>query len=124
MVFPVICANTQEGIRAIDPRYRELLRVYRVGTADAIRFLYIPGVMPFILGGLRGALSLSWKVVAAAEVLVQPLRALGSGMQLAKSRLETPDLYAWTLATVLAAAVSQALFSLFLKRVEKRKGEP
>jgi ABC-type nitrate/sulfonate/bicarbonate transport system ATPase subunit/ABC-type nitrate/sulfonate/bicarbonate transport system permease component len=117
MVFPVMAANTVEGVRAIDPRYRELMRIYRVSRPDALRFLYIPGIVPFILGGLRSALSQCWKVVVAAEVLVQPLRALGSGMQLAKAHLETPELYAWTGATVLAAALSQGLLSLALKLI-------
>ncbi|MDR1909543.1 MAG: ATP-binding cassette domain-containing protein [Spirochaetaceae bacterium] len=126
MVFPVMSATTAEGVRALDPRYRELMRIYRVSRTDALRFLYIPGVAPFILGGLRSGLSLCWKVVVAAEVLVQPLRALGSGMQLAKAHLETPELYAWTAATVLAAALSQGLLSLVLKCFGGRgfSGEP
>jgi NitT/TauT family transport system permease protein len=65
--------------------------------------------MPFITGSLYAGLSLCWKVVAAAEVLVQPARALGTGMQMAKAQLETAELFAWTLATILAAALSQLL---------------
>jgi NitT/TauT family transport system permease protein len=66
------------------------------------------------MGGLRSALSLCWKVVVAAEVLVQPLRALGTGMQRAKAQLETAELFAWTLGTVLAAAAAQELVTLLL----------
>ena len=53
------------------------------------------------------------KVVAAAEVLVQPARALGTSMQMAKAQLETAELFAWTLATILAAALSQLLLHAF-----------
>ena len=119
MVFPVITANTVEGVRAVDPRYQELFSIYRISRTDALRFLYIPAMLRFILGGVRSGLSLGWKVVVASEVLVQPLRALGSGMQLARAHLETAELYAWTLATVLAAAFSQGLLSLILWFVEK-----
>jgi NitT/TauT family transport system permease protein len=114
MVFPVMASNTVEGARSVDPRLKELFRVYALSRGEQVRYLYIPGIMPFILGGLRSALSLCWKVVVAAEVLVQPLRALGTGMQRAKAQLETPDLFAWTLATVIAAAVSQGLLSLVM----------
>jgi NitT/TauT family transport system permease protein len=121
MVFPVMASNTIAGVRSVDHSYRELVRVYRISRADTLRFLYLPGIAPFILGGLQSGLSLCWKVVVAAEVLVQPVRSLGAGMQLAKAHLETAELYAWTIATVAAAALSQVLLSVLL-RVFKRRG--
>lgn len=125
MVFPVMASNTVEGVRSVDPRLKELFRVYGLPRRELLGYLYIPGIMPFILGGLRSALSLCWKVVVAAEVLVQPLRALGTGMQRAKAQLETPELFAWTLAAVLAAAASQYLLTLLLRAgtsIAQKKG--
>jgi NitT/TauT family transport system permease protein len=114
MVFPVMAANTAEGIRAVDPRLVEMVRVYALSRLRRLRALYLPAIVPFIVGGLRSALSLCWKVVVAAEVLVQPLRSLGTGMQRAKAQLETAELFAWTAATVLAAAAAQGLLTLVL----------
>ncbi|MDR2078733.1 MAG: hypothetical protein LBP74_03295, partial [Treponema sp.] len=48
------------------------------------------------------------------EVLVQPLLALGTGMQRAKAQLETPELFAWTMVAVIAAAFSEQVSSLIL----------
>jgi NitT/TauT family transport system permease protein len=121
MVFPVMAANTLEGVRMTDLRLRELFKVYKIRKSDTLRYLYIPSLGPFILGGLRSSLSLCWKVVVAAEVLVQPLRSLGTGMQQAKAQLETAQLFAWTIATVLAAAFTQGLFSLVLFIVKRDK---
>jgi NitT/TauT family transport system permease protein len=115
MVFPVMAANTIEGIRQVDPKLKELFIIYRMNPKETLRYLYIPSIMPFILGGLRSSLSLCWKVVVAAEVLVQPLRSIGTGMQQAKAQLETPELFAWTLATVLAAALTQFILGLVIK---------
>ncbi|MDR2177651.1 MAG: ABC transporter permease subunit [Treponema sp.] len=114
IVFPVMAANTSEGIRVVDPRLVELVRLYNLSRPRRLWALYLPAIVPFIVGGLRGALSLCWKVVVAAEVLVQPLRALGTGMQRAKAQLETAELFAWTAATVLAAAAAQGLLTLAL----------
>jgi NitT/TauT family transport system permease protein len=124
MVFPVMAANTKTGIAAVDPRLVELLRVYRLSPAETLRRLYVPALVPFILGGLRSSLSLCWKVVVAAEVLVQPVRSLGTGMQQAKAQLETPELFAWTAAAVFAAALSQALLNLILFFLKKRRVSP
>jgi NitT/TauT family transport system permease protein len=121
MVFPVMAAATIEGIKAVDPGLRELFQVYRIPAGEKLRSLYLPSLVPFMLGGLRSGLSLCWKVVVAAEVLVQPLRALGTGMQNAKAQLETAELFAWTAGTVIAAALSQWALTLILARVQRRR---
>jgi NitT/TauT family transport system permease protein len=123
MIFPVMAANTIEGVKSVDPKLEELLEVYGIQGTAKIRALYLPSLVPFVLGGIRSSLSLCWKVVVAAEVLVQPLRALGTGMQNARARLETAELFAWTAGTVCAAAFSQGLLSLVLRVLRKRKKE-
>jgi NitT/TauT family transport system permease protein len=114
MVFPVMAANTIEGIRRVDPGLKELFAVYGMSRREALARLYFPSITPFILGGLRSGLSLCWKVIVASEVLVQPAVSLGAGMQQAKARLETPELFAWTVATVAAAAFTQGVLSLVI----------
>jgi NitT/TauT family transport system permease protein len=120
MVFPVMAANTIAGVRAVDGRLVELFAVYRLSRRERILSLYLPAIAPFVLGGLRSGLSLCWKVVVASEVLIQPRRALGTGMQNAKAQLETAELFAWTAATVCAAAFSSFLLNLVVKRLERR----
>jgi NitT/TauT family transport system permease protein len=121
MVFPVMAANTIAGINSVNPKLIELFAVYHLSRRERLSSLYLPAIAPFILGGLRSSLSLCWKVVVAAEVLVQPILALGTGMQRARSQLETAELFAWTAGTVLAAALSQLLLSLVLKLFERRR---
>jgi NitT/TauT family transport system permease protein len=115
MVFPVMASNVIEGINSTDQKLKELFTAFRMSRRETLTRLYIPSLVPFILGGLRGSLSMCWKVVVAAEVIVQPLRSLGAGMQQAKANLETPELFAWTAATVIAAAATQSILSLALR---------
>ena len=115
MIFPLMAANTIEGITNTDSRLKELFIAYKMDLWETLKYLYIPSLMPFILAGFRGSLSLCWKVVVAAEVLVQPLGSLGTGMQQAKAMLETPELFAWTAATIFAAALCQGIISLVIK---------
>jgi NitT/TauT family transport system permease protein len=122
MVFPVMAANTMAGIGAVDRGLKEVAAIYRLSRWEKLRRLYIPSLTPFLLGGLHSSLSLCWKVVVAAEVLVQPLRALGTGMQTAKAQLETAELFAWTAATVAAAALSEGIFTLILGVSRRREG--
>ena len=120
MIFPVMAANTAEGMKNTDEKLKELFAAFRMSRKETLRYLYIPSLVPFILGGLRSSLSQCWKVVVAAEVMVQPLRSLGTGMQQAKAQLETSELFAWTLVTVIAAAMLQGLLGFALRFLGKR----
>jgi NitT/TauT family transport system permease protein len=121
MVFPVMTANVTEGIKRTDPRLKEMFFAFRMKRMETLKYLYIPSLVPFVLSGLRSSLSLCWKVVVAAEVIIQPLRSLGTGMQRAKANLETDELFAWTAATVIAAALSQGALSLIIKKWSRGK---
>lgn len=116
MIFPIIAANTMAGISSLDPKLKELFILYRLPFKERLRSLYLPGIAPFVAGGLRSGLSQCWKVVVAAEVLLQPRFSLGNGMQSARANLETAELFAWTAGAVLAAALSQFALDVVLKR--------
>jgi NitT/TauT family transport system permease protein len=120
MVFPVMAANTIEGVGSTDPKLKELFTAFGMNRKETLKYLYIPSLVPFILAGLRSSLSLCWKVVVAAEVIVQPARGLGTGMQQSKTHLETPELFAWTAATVIAAASAQGILSCVIKHRGKK----
>jgi NitT/TauT family transport system permease protein len=120
MVFPVITANVMTGIKAIDPKMEELFASYKMDMREKIRYLYLPSLAPFIAGGCRASLSMCWKVVVAAEVLVQPLLALGTGMQRAKAALDTAELFSWTAAAVIAASLSETAL-WWIMRLASRK---
>jgi NitT/TauT family transport system permease protein len=122
MIFPVMSANTLLGMRSVDKKLLEMTRAFGFTRKETIRELYLPSMVPFILGGIKSSLALSWKVVVASEVLVQPFRSLGAGMQRAKTQLETTELFAWTAGTVAAAALSEFIFTLILKRHKKLRG--
>lgn len=121
MVFPVLAANVREGVGSVDPKLVECARSYRLGRRDLLRHVYLPAIVPFVAAGARSSLSLSWKVVVAAEVLAQPARALGTGMQTAKAQLETTDLMAWTVAAVMLAALSDLLLAAASRGRRRRR---
>ena len=123
MIFPIIASNTISGIQSIDPGIKELFVLYRLSAKERFFSLYLPGIAPFVAGGLRSALSQCWKVVVAAEVLLQPRFSLGLGMQNARAGLETAELFAWTAAAVIAAALTQFLLDLAIESVKIKRGK-
>jgi NitT/TauT family transport system permease protein len=115
MSFPVMVTSATAGVRAADPRLVEMARLFKVPGRDQVLKLRLPSAVPYILAGARSALGLSWKVVVAGEVLSQPLRALGSGMQDARVLLETPRVLAWAAASVLLCGLTEWLFGLAVR---------
>ena len=116
MVFPVMTSNTIAGVRSSDAGLIEMTRVYGFTRFDTLQHLYLPSLAPYLLAGTRTSLALAWKVVVAAEVLSQPINALGTGMQTAKAQLETTELFAWTVVTVFFAGVCDLGLAFICKR--------
>ncbi len=119
MAFPVIVAAVIEGMRSLDPKLLDMAKVYRVGKRRLLFGLFLPSVLPFLAAGASAALGLSWRVVVAAEVLSQPLWGIGTGLQEAKIRLDTPRVFAWTLTALVVSFVMDRLFSRLVKRLRE-----
>jgi NitT/TauT family transport system permease protein len=121
MSFPIICGNVIEGVGQSESLLVEMAHMYRAGRRTTLFHVYIPSVFPFFIAGATTALGITWKVVIAAEVLAQPLRALGSGLQEARIQLNTAEVFAWTVAAVLLSVASEKLLELTVKNVPWRK---
>ncbi len=125
MTFPIITGNIIQGIQEVDRDLLRMARVFNVPGRKVLMQLKVPSVFPFFLSGAGTALGITWKVVIAAEVLAQPLHALGTGLYEAKVRLETAEVFAWTIVAIGLSAWTEALFhSLFgrLRRRHKSRG--
>nr|WP_284699357.1 ABC transporter permease [Sphingomonas lycopersici] len=66
--FPVALA-TFDGIRGVPKAWFEVARVYRTRIPDLILRILVPATVPAVLTGMRVALTRSWVVLVAAELL-------------------------------------------------------
>jgi NitT/TauT family transport system permease protein len=123
MAFPIITGNMIQGIREVDADLLKMARVFNVPKGRVLAGLTIPSVFPFFLSGASTALGITWKVVIAAEVLAQPLRAVGTGLYDAKVRLETAEVFAWTIIAIAVSAATEAVFHAVLGRLRRGKTE-
>ncbi len=99
-----------EGARAAPRELLEMSRLFRVSAVRELFGLRLPAAAPHLLAGARSAIGLCWKVVVTGEVLSQPLRAIGTGMQSSRVLLETPRVFAWAMAAILLCGLSEWLF--------------
>jgi len=112
--FPVYLALLA-GIRNVDRKLVEVGRLHRLSAIELTRRILLPAALPSLFTGLRGALSLSWMFLVAAE-LIAATRGLG---YLLSDGRETsrPDL---VIAAILLLAALGKLSDGLLKSIEAR----
>ena len=121
MVLPVIWGNLDAGLRATDGQLLELARAYRFSVYRTIRLIYLPPLRPHFTSGLLTCMGLAWKSGVAAEVICPPKLAIGTEISQARTALETPELFAWTLVII---ALSLLLEGLVRRLLTGKEGAP
>lgn len=66
--FPVLI-NTISGINQVQEGYIEVGKMFKLSKYDMFRQIYFPSALPSIFVGLKLALSTSWMIVVAAEMI-------------------------------------------------------
>ena len=120
MVFPIITANVRQGVDGVDPGLLAMGEAYRLSRLQVLLHITIPSVVPYVLAGLRASIGVAWKAVIAAEVLSQPLRAVGTGLQFAQMNLETAEVMAWTVAAIVLSWLSEQILDFVIERAKWR----
>jgi NitT/TauT family transport system permease protein len=120
--FPIL-SNTLTGLRAVDPNLRDLFTLYGASRWQRLRWLLVPGALPFFLAGVRisGGLCLIGAVTAEMVAGVAGRETgLASRILEASFRSETPKMFAALMLLVLTGVLIFAGFNL-LSRVTLRR---
>jgi len=118
LCFPIFYTNTLAGLQSVDKQLLEMAAVFRVSRRRVITGIIVPSVIPHIYSALAVCLGFAWKSVVAAEVLSSPKYALGYQLYRTKLYLDTPSLFAWTLAIIVISLI----FEKGLKRLLPQGG--
>lgn len=98
--FPALFLSTAGSVAALDRKYFQVVRIYRVPWWTVLRRLIIPGIADATRSALAYALGLAWKVTATAEYLGAE-DGIGGRIAQAHRNFQLPELYAWTLLIAL-----------------------
>ena len=115
MVMPVMWGNLDAGLRAMDGQLVELSRAYHFSRWKRLRLIVLPSLKPHFVSGFLTSLGLAWKSGVAAEVICPPRLAIGTEISFARTALETPALFAWTLVIIVLSLGLEGLFRRLLR---------
>jgi NitT/TauT family transport system permease protein len=67
-VAPVMVLHVVQGMHAVDAEIMEMAFVFKLSRRDKIAHIWIPSLIPHLIGGSRVGLSLAWKVIVLVEL--------------------------------------------------------
>ncbi|MGN0679333.1 MAG: ABC transporter permease, partial [Oscillospiraceae bacterium] len=111
---PIVCSNMLEGIDNLDPKLKEMAKVFRIPAHKRFAGVYLSQLLPYFRSASRLAMGLCWKSGVAAEVIGLPNNSIGEMLYESKIYLETADLFAWTVTVVLLSFLCEKLFLLLV----------
>jgi NitT/TauT family transport system permease protein len=116
MTLPVMATATAQGFAKKDKNLEAMAHVYSFTKRQIFRWITLPSVLPFFFSGAVSAFGLTWKVVAAGEVLSLPAKGAGTIMQTAQVHLETADVAAVTFVIVVLSFGLEKLFAFVVRK--------
>ncbi len=117
MGLPVFYINVLEGLESADKKLLEMAQVFGMPMGKRIRAIYAPAAYPFLLSAMSASFGMCWKAGIAAEVIGIPDGSIGEALYRSKIFLDTPNLFAWTIAVMLLSVfLEKALFRLVRRK--------
>ena len=105
VIFPVLYSSVLTAIKSCDKRLIEMSALYKVRKATMVKKLYLPYVADTVYSDCVSVLSLTVKLIIAAEALSMSNLTLGRLMQISNDNLETARLFAVTVVAVLLSVL-------------------
>lgn len=119
MVVPIVWTATAEAILQTDVRLVEMGRTFGLNRRQIVRKIYIPSVLPQFLAACTTSLGFAWKSGVAAEIIALPKQSIGYRLYESKLRIETVDLFAWTLMIVALSMLLEWLLVKGMRRIRR-----
>lgn len=115
VMVPLIAAATTSALRSVDPHFLELAAGLQLSRPRRFAFVIVPSVLPPIVAATGAVASGSVRVAVMAELLSAP-DGVGAAIQQTRTLLQTPELFAWTLAIIACALVVDVTIRVVVKR--------
>ncbi len=121
MVAPAIHVAVIEGLSAVDAALAEMARAYRFPPGMRLWHIYAPAMAAPLFSGGVVALGMAMRVAVMAETLGSN-EGVGHALAVARTNLDTPQLYALALLTMLLVGLAEmTLLGLARRAVGRRR---
>ena len=102
-----------------DVRLVEMGRLFGISRWQIVKKIYVPSVLPQFLAACTTSLGFAWKSGVAAEIIALPKQSIGYRLYESKLRIETVDLFAWTLLIIVLSILLEWLLVWSMRRIRR-----
>lgn len=114
--MPLILTNVWRGALTVERQHVELARSFRMSSAQIMRKIYLPTILPHFFSGARLAFGFGWRVSLVAETIGSS-NGIGYRLRQAADLVQTDQVFAWTVTLVVLMLLIEAGV---LKPLERR----
>lgn len=115
IAFPIMYSAFYSAIVGVDKDLVEMAKVYKARPIDIARSIYLPSVAPCLFDTSKSTLSLTFKVVVAAEILANVQKSIGGKIQVANASFEIEYLLAYTLVAIVFSFALEGVVAIAKK---------
>lgn len=115
IVLPTVYTNVLAGLMSIPSGMNDMARVFGIKGIRRLACISLPCLKPYVMSSAGVSVGLAFKSGIAAEVIGIPSGSIGERLYQAKIYLETPDLLAWTVITVVISVLFEKLIIWLIK---------
>ncbi len=115
--FPIL-TSTHSGIRALERDYVRLARSFGARPATVIRTIVVPGVVPYLLAGIRVGLNYAMVGVLISEFFGSS-QGLGYRMMLLMANFEVAAFFVYLGVVAVFTLAASALLHAIERRVQR-----
>ncbi len=122
IVVPLVYTSMLAGLGAVGRHELERAQVYGVSRAKQFWYISRPAFMPFLASACKVGVGMSWRAGVMAELFAATAPSIGREMFAAKTFLDTPTLFAWTVVVMLLSVVFERLVMTLLRFLSRPFG--
>ncbi len=120
VMTPVIAVATAAALRSVDVQLVELGQAFGLSRIRRWLLILAPGALPPVLAAGGAVASGSVRVTVMAELLSAP-NGVGAAIAQNRTLLQTPELFAWTVAIVASALLVDIAIRTGVRRLSTRR---
>ncbi len=121
VVFPMLYASVNSALNLVDSELLQMCKLYNIPQKQRLKYLYIPTMLPYLLGELGATLSFTVKLIISAEILAYTYQSIGGLIQSANVYLDMPSLFALTILSIIFASLLDLLVGFLCKKLGGKK---
>lgn len=115
VAFPIMYSAFYGAISGVDKDLVEMAKVYKISPWNKVVGVYLPSVAECLFDTSKSTLSLTLKVVVAAEILAGIGKSIGGKISVANATFEIAYLLAWTLVAIAFSFALEGVVAIFKK---------